>query len=370
MALPPAPSPGTAAPAKAVRARRFPARKNGAVNASRRISARLASKQRVAAFSFEAPSEDVPSDSSTTSVDEETAAILDGLDQEVTSAEFFKALAQQSAGAAALQAAAVATNVLESLSPARGESSGVAHEDEIMEEAICAPQSTMETFFSAKSSILGKRKADDRGEVDSLRDAAATAGLSVEELEIKAQDFNAALDSAKAMLKKLVADRLAEEEQQAKKRKVNGSAPTALTVPTGLADCTAPACSPPLSPADKGTKGAKKGPAKKHGVARKVATKKAAAGGAGGNVRKTAAKQRGDPCLPVGMKIVKPSGDVVYGSIATEDNIRKSGRIQARRPAAQAMAKTTYRVPSNANAFETSTNRRRKQAMPALAAVW
>lgn len=348
-ALPSAPLPNSGTSIKAVRARRSAARKSGAHNGSRRVSSRLANKQQVAAFLFVASPVSTSSDSPTISVsfnteDKEAAGILGDMDQEVASAAPFEALALLADGADALQAAAVNTSVLESLSPARGDSSDAAG-DKSIKEAVCAPQTTLDTFFSAKSSILGKRKAED-GEVDSVRDAAATV-LAVEELEYQAGQFNAALDSAKEMLEKLVATRLAGEK---KRRRVSCKAPTTGAVnPT---DITAPSCPSFSVPAGKG----KKNSSKKHGVARKVVTKKAAAGGAGGaTIRRTATKNRVDPCLPVGMEVVFLSENAVYGSIASEDNIRKSGRIQSRRKDAAA---------------KTSAHHRRKQGMPAIAALW
>ncbi|KAL4529716.1 hypothetical protein Ndes2526B_g04514 [Nannochloris sp. 'desiccata'] len=305
---------------KAVRARRSPSKKAGACNDTRRVSSRLANKQQVAAFLFAAPSASI----SCNTKDGEVAGILAAMDQEeVDSAAPFEALALVAGEADVLQAAAVNASAMESLSPPRGDSPGVAGENKHSKEAVCAPQATLDTFFSARSSILGKRKAEE-GEVDSLRDAAALQ--AEEDLEYQAQQFNAALDNAKAKLESLAATRLAREK---KRRKVSHTALTAAA----FNPSTAPARPPSSFPAGKG----KKGP-KRHGVAGKVATKKAAASGAGGTMRKTVAKSH------------------FNSSVVAEDGTRKSCRIDARRLAAQAVT----RMPLS----------RRKQAAPAPADLW
>jgi hypothetical protein len=109
----------------------------------------------------------------------------------------------------------------------------------------------------------------------------------------------------------------------------------------------------PVTPQHVAPMGAK---AKKLGSGRKVATKKTfAAGARHGFTRTASAKPRLDPCLPAEMQVDPAIGDAVLGSMCTADNVRLSGSIHARRSAAQP--------------FESKAVSRRKQAVPALAAV-
>ncbi len=333
----------TAGPStKAGRARRpSSSKKSGeaAPGANPRVSSRLADKRAVAAATF-APSSPSPSSSINTT---NGAEILAGIDQEVASAPAFSALAMLAGEADAMDASGIDASGLAALSPPRGNSE-VENVDVNLRAAVAAPQATIDTFYSAKSSVLGKRKLEE-GEVDSHRDAAAAAAALAEE-EWAAFDnaqYNAVMDDAEATLKKIAAARLAGEK---KRRKLSHVAPAAAP----SASAAAPA----------GPSTSKKG-AKNLGV-RKAATKKAAAPRASGTVKKTAPKTRNDPCFPTAMDVdpaPAPADAAVLGSITLEEGVRKSGRISMRQSAAQIVAES-----------EAKAVHRRKQSVPAATDLW
>ncbi len=321
------------------RARRRPSssKKSGAAapGANPRVSSRLADKRAAAA-----PTPAPASPTAATSINTASGAeILAGIDQEVSSASPFEALAMLASEVEAL-AASINASGLAALSPPRGNSEVVA-DDIICRPAVAAPQATIDTFFSARSSVLGKRKAEE-GEVDSLRDAAATASLAEEERAYEDAQFDAVMANAQAALNKLEAARLAGEN---KRRKVSHVSPAGAP--------------PAIAAAPAGPSTSKKG-GKKLGV-RKVATKKAAVPRGSGNVKNAAAsrpKTRVDPCFPTAMEVdPSPAAAAVLGSITLEEGVRKSGRIGMRQSAAkaEAAAKSVHR---------------RKKSVPTPADLW
>ncbi len=201
-------------------------------------------------------------------------------------------------------AAAVNASALESLSPARDD-----HSLPIEGFTIPAPQTTLETFFTAKSSsVLGKRKAEDDAEVDSLKDAVAAA-WEEEHRAYEDTEFDAMMQNAQTTLEKLAAKRLAGEKQN-KRRKVSRA--------------TTPAAAPKAPKALKA----------KAAVVPKFTT---------------TTKPRVDPCLDA-MDI-----DYFADENTVDNGVRQSQRIRAKR---SAWVKVAEKVS------------RRKQTAPTLAALY
>ena len=322
---------------RAARAAR-PAPSASELLAKRRISSRLAAKHEDGASgstSFCSPSISI------NSMDNEVAGILGAMDDEVVSGGPTPRLDTLALLANEGEAAAT-TSVLEDLSPL--ERDGLV--------TPRAPKSSDSSYVTAVS-VLGKRKAEEEGEVDSDNAAASVAAL---ERAYEAQQFDTAILDAENILAKFVAARVA-REKKTKKMKLSHVAPAVAVAVAANANGAAPAAGLGVVPSAAPIKSRKGG--KNRPVARKVATKKASVGINANTTTAAAAKKRVDPCFPTAMEVdhVASSAEVL-GSMDAAGGVRKSRRI-GNRVAAVSAAKSAAKQPSH----------RRKQAVPALAAL-
>lgn len=313
--------------ARAARASR-PAPTASELLAKRRMSSRLAAKQEDVAGPSFFPSVSI------NSMDKDIARIMEMLDDEVVSGGSTPLL-----DALALLAnegeAAVSTSVLENLSPARDGA-----------VSTPSPQSSGSSYVTAVS-VLGKRKAEECSEVNS-EDAAAS--VAEQERAYEAQQFDTAMSNAENILAKFVAARVVEEKK--KKMKLSHVAPAANA--NGAAPAAGLGVVPSAAPINN-RKGGKNRP-----VARKVATKKVSLDSKANKNTAAAAKKRVDPCFAAAMEVdhVASSAESL-GSMDATGGVRKSRRIGYRVAAATAAKSAGMK----------GVVRRRKQAMPALAAL-